>query len=53
MRQDPKDSTKDSMLHRVVVAMTKLDLQPGRERSSVLVDAPSFESVEELLRLAN
>ena len=48
LRQDPAES----ILHRVVVAVAELDLQSGRQRSSVLVDVPAHESVEELLQMA-
>ena len=48
LRQDPCES----IVHRVVVAVAELDLQSGRKRPSILVDAPAHGGVEELVELA-
>ena len=49
MRKAPEES----LVHQMLVAVAEHDLQLGIKRESILMDAPTYEPVEELLANAN
>jgi hypothetical protein len=48
-----RKAPEESLVHQMLVAVAEHDLQLGIKRESILMDAPTYDSVEELLANAN
>ena len=48
-----RKAPEESLVHQMLVAVAEHDLELGTKRESILMDAPTCESVEELLANAN
>ena len=48
-----RKAPEESLVHQMLVAVAEQDLQLGTKRESILMDAPTYESVGELLANAN